>query len=369
MDHEASPRLPLALRLGTLLFGVVGAACALGLGGCGADVEPTDVDDPATVTPATVYARGIDYSWARPGGAAIAARGYRFAARYLSHDRTGKTLTAPEVADLHGHGVGISLVWEDSASGALGGAARGVSDAQEALRQANALGVPGDKPIFFAVDFDATPGQQGVIDAYLRGAASVVGAPRVGVYGGYWVVKRCYENGTAAWGWQTVAWSGGRVHPDAHLYQTGAQDFGGGADINEARRGDYGAWLPGPPPPPPPPGCGRLAPGEMLGTGEVRSSCDGRFALAMQGDGNLVLYQSGVGALWASNTVRPAGGAYTAVMQGDGNFVVYRNGGGALWSSRSYGHGGAFLAIQDDGNLVVYSAAGRPLWNSGTCCR
>ena len=45
---------------------------------------------------------GIDYSWARPGGAAIAAAGKKFAVRYLYPDgQGGKGLDASELQDLH----------------------------------------------------------------------------------------------------------------------------------------------------------------------------------------------------------------------------------------------------------------------------
>lgn len=56
---------------------------------------------------------------------------------------------------------------------------------------------------------------------------------------------------------------------------------------------------------------------------------------------------------------------WSAVMQGDGNFVVYANG-RVQWSTRTDGNPGAWLAMQTDGNLVIYSAAGRPLWNTRT---
>ena len=110
----------------------------------------------------------------------------------------------------------------------------------------------------------------------------------------------------------------------------------------------------------PPSNCGALLPGESLAVGASRSSCDGRFGLVMQGDGNLVLYQNGVGALWWTGT----NSGQAAVMQTDGNFVLY-SASQALWSSNSWGHPGATLAIQNDGNLVVYSG-GIPLWNSQT---
>src|SRR5262245_24686902 len=71
---------------------------------------------------------------------------------------------------------------------------------------------------------------------------------------------------------------------------------------------------------PAPTGCGRMNAGTALGENDSLASCDGRFTLIMQGDGNLVLYMNGVGALWASNTVGPY--KKFALMQGDGNLVV-----------------------------------------------
>jgi serine protease len=119
-------------------------------------------------------------------------------------------------------------------------------------------------------------------------------------------------------------------------------------------------------PPPPPPGCGILASGASLATGQSVTSCDGRFTLVIQGDGNLVLYQAGVGALWANHVY---GNGHTLHMQGDGNLVVYNNIGQARWHTYTYGRNGAYLAVQNDGNVVVYSTTSQALWWSGTCCR
>ncbi|MBK7864550.1 MAG: N-acetylmuramoyl-L-alanine amidase [Archangiaceae bacterium] len=121
---------------------------------------------------------------------------------------------------------------------------------------------------------------------------------------------------------------------------------------------------PPPPPPPPPPAqhpCGRLDAGASLARGEQVTSCSGRFVLAHQGDGNVVLYDRGV-ALWHTRTNGKATTRF--VMQGDGNLVLY-NGGTALWNSRTNGHGGAFLGVQDDGNVVIYQGA-TPLWATDT---
>jgi hypothetical protein len=50
-------------------------------------------------------------------------------------------------------------------------------------------------------------------------------------------------------------------------------------------------------------------------------------------------------------------------MQTDGNFVVYQ-GTKPLWSTSTGGHPGASLAVQDDGNLVVYGKDKKVLWAS-----
>jgi len=115
------------------------------------------------------------------------------------------------------------------------------------------------------------------------------------------------------------------------------------------------------------PTCGSLESGSSLTSGQALNSCDGRFVLTMQPDGNLVLWQHGVGALWSSRTSGTSG--RTAIMQPDGNFVVYDASHRPLWHSDTFGHQGARLALQPDGNLVVYSTSGAAVWNSNTCCR
>jgi hypothetical protein len=111
--------------------------------------------------------------------------------------------------------------------------------------------------------------------------------------------------------------------------------------------------------------CGVLNADEGLAVGQTLTSCDGRFTLTMQSDGNLVLYQ-GPSALWATNTAGSSG--YAAFLQGDGNFVLYDAGGKPIFASGTNGHSGSRLELQNDGNLVVYDPANRPLWGSGTCC-
>jgi hypothetical protein len=126
-----------------------------------------------------------------------------------------------------------------------------------------------------------------------------------------------------------------------------------------------------PPPPPPPPPCGELKAGAELHAGDSITSCDGRFELVLQADGNLVEYGPD-GAIWSTLTgplVSPAspkvgygGLGDKAVMQEDGNFVLYKDD-VAVWYSSTAGFGGARLLLQDDSNLVVYGRDGGALWS------
>ncbi len=115
-----------------------------------------------------------------------------------------------------------------------------------------------------------------------------------------------------------------------------------------------------------PAGCGFVGPGQALAPNQAVTSCDGRFTLAHQGDGNVVLYQGGA-ALWSSQT--PGRATDTLVMQEDGNLVLYAPGGVALWNSRTAGNPGATLAVQNDGNTVIYAPGNRAVFATGTAGR
>jgi hypothetical protein len=197
---------------------------------------------------------GLDYAGGRPGGAAIRSAGYEFVCRYLSDGGSslpGKLLTPAEYADLRAHGVAVVVNWETFADRMKAGFDAGVADARRADAQARAAGHPGDRPIMFSADWDASPADQARIDDYLHGAASVVTGARVGVYGSYYVCKRCLDNGTARWAWQTGAWSGGQREPRAHIYQRIGYVTVGGiqCDVNEALQDDFGQSRGGSTPP------------------------------------------------------------------------------------------------------------------------
>lgn len=200
---------------------------------------------------------GIDYAWSHPGPLAIKQAGMDFAARYLSRDPS-KDLTPQEAKALAGQGIDIVVVWETVATRANQGYDAGRRDAQAAQAKAVACGAPAKPVIYFAVDFD-TNGHPEQVLAYFRGVNSVMGGPgRVGVYGGIEVVnyltsaERSPDGRTliheklCAYGWQTIAWSGGRWSDRAQLRQTvvGTNFAGIDCDLNEARAADFGQWKP-----------------------------------------------------------------------------------------------------------------------------
>lgn len=183
--------------------------------------------------------------------AAHRAVGSTFALRYLSRS-SWKVLTASEVQTYHANGIGLAVVFEDAADNSLRGYDQGRLDAEFAVNQGRALGLPSGRPIFFAVDFD-TAGNPGRTDPYFDGVASVLGHQASGPYGGFEVVRHQFDRGFQ-WGWQTYAWSGVSLDARAQLYQySNSHVVGGvGVDFSHAFYDDYGQWAVGPAPNPDP---------------------------------------------------------------------------------------------------------------------
>ena len=190
----------------------------------------------------------VDYSWGRVGGnnashaQAVAAAGYVGAMRYLCYPGDGiKQLRAGEVAALHAQGLAVGVVWETTSNRAGQGFDAGRADAQEANRQADALGFPADRPIYYAVDFDASPD---VVRPYFDGARAAGGRP-VGVYGSFRVV----EGLDLDWVWQCAAWSYGKRSGKARLFQKVGYVLGQTCDANDVLADDWGGWHPDHPTP------------------------------------------------------------------------------------------------------------------------
>jgi hypothetical protein len=186
--------------------------------------------------------KGIDYAWSHPAISVLTNSGFKFACRYLSGD-SSKNISAGERSALNGAGIAVVVVWETTTSRMLGGYTAGQADARSANTQATSAGMPGI-PVYFAADWDCAEHEQGPINAYLDGAANIIGRNRTGIYGGYWPVKRALDAGKAKYAWQTYSWSGGNWDRRAQIrqVQNGVPVGGVMCDLDYSYATDYGQW-------------------------------------------------------------------------------------------------------------------------------
>ena len=110
-----------------------------------------------------------------------------------------------------------------------------------------------------------------------------------------------------------------------------------------------------------------LAAGGTLNAGGTIASPSGDTTLAMQTDGNLVLYgptsTSPNGVIWASGT---SGSNMSLRQQADGNLLIYNGSNQPVWASTTQDYAGAQLVVLDYGHASIYSAAGQLLWDNKT---
>lgn len=187
---------------------------------------------------------GLDYATPDVSVRAIRSIGATFVCRYLASTSTfhnPKDMTQGESVRLRKGGIARVVVWETTATRARDGHRAGVQDAEGARREAQILGMPSSRPIYFAVDEDVS-GRD--VAPYFEGVAAVLGKDRTGVYGGIHVVRFLFDNGLVSWGWQTYAWSQGQWDHRAQLqqYSNDHNLFGVGVDYDRAMTSDYGQW-------------------------------------------------------------------------------------------------------------------------------
>lgn len=188
---------------------------------------------------------GVDYSRSRPSPAGLYSAGKRFAGRYVGVGSAAKRLTPPEAQALCGAGLSIVALCEEYANSALLGFARGRMHASAALLEATACGMPTGRPIFFAVDFDASAAQLSTVANYFEGVATVLYRNQIGAYGGIRTLRYLFDRGLIGWGFQTYAWSAGAWESRAQLrqYRNGVTAAGGVVDLCRGMVADYGQWV------------------------------------------------------------------------------------------------------------------------------
>lgn len=175
-----------------------------------------------------------------PSVSALRASGVHFFVGYLSTVGNPKNIDKAGIRRLREANAKVVLVFETTAARAREGLSAGVADARSAIAQAAAIGAPKGVVIYFAVDYEAEPGE---IVEYFIGVKKIL-AGRTGVYARYSVVKYLLDHKIAWWAWQTLAWSNGLVETRAVLYQFSVNHIigGVGVDFDHARSNNYGQW-------------------------------------------------------------------------------------------------------------------------------
>lgn len=186
----------------------------------------------------------LDYSAGYPSAEVVKNAGYAGVIRYLRKEGSSRVqpITPAEAADMMAYGRDVALVYQHvSQSRVTEGHDAGVHDAQWALARARELHLGEPRALYFAVDFDATPS---TVEGYFRGTRDVIGGGCNGAYGSDKVLRYLFDQGLITWGWQTVAWSGGRREARAHLFQRSGQVAVDDVtcDVNDVLKADYGQF-------------------------------------------------------------------------------------------------------------------------------
>ena len=241
------------------------AAAASALAGLGTGSAALGSPTAAAATPML-----IDYAAHQIPAEHIKAAGYAGVVNYVSLSRPGtnfgaKPITRPYAESLVRAGLVIISNYQYGKPGGSApsdftrGYAGGVADARAAWQLHTAAGGARNAPIFFSIDEDINlETWKTVALPWFYGINSVLGVQRTGVYGGIDVCHWAAVSGVIGnsrtpgrvWAWQTRAWSGNRVHPNAVLYQRivatasnpGPLVGGFEVDVNDVLAQDCGQW-------------------------------------------------------------------------------------------------------------------------------
>lgn len=114
--------------------------------------------------------------------------------------------------------------------------------------------------------------------------------------------------------------------------------------------------------------------GQTMGSGDNLLTNNGYYSLAMQSDGNLVIYRlAGESATPLWSTGRAGTYSYVA-MQNDGNLALYNSNNAWSWTSKTGGRtvdSRYKLVLQENGELDIYDPSNKIIWyanrSAGTC--
>lgn len=241
------------------------AAAATALAGLGAAATAVGSPPAAAAAP-----RLIDFAAHQIPAHHIRAAGYAGVVNYVSLSRPGTNFGAKPITRRYAESLaraGLVIVSNyqygkpggSAPSDFTRGFAGGVADARTAWQLHTAAGGGRSAPIFFSIDEDISREMwSSVALQWFRGINKVLGVQRTGIYGGIDVCHWAAVDGVIGnsrtpgrvWAWQTRAWSGDRIHPNAVLYQRvvatqsnpGPLVGGYEVDVNDVLAQDCGQW-------------------------------------------------------------------------------------------------------------------------------
>jgi hypothetical protein len=175
-----------------------------------------------------------DHSWGRPGAQAIKDSGYLGVMRYTGDPANGKNLGRAEMDEYHRLGLLVGHIWETTANRVLSGFPGGAEDGPKANWWLDQLGVPDDVTIVgTCVDFAASPEQiRGPIRDYAIGFSRNSKRRQIPYGNDVALNILCSETDLFPCGWQTVAWSGGRLSRYACMLQQAGYVLNNTSDHN-----------------------------------------------------------------------------------------------------------------------------------------
>lgn len=162
-----------------------------------------------------------DHSWARPSPMDIINAGYTGVGRYLGYDTNGRDISKQELQSYLDVGLQVFFIVQGGKSTVLGGYDQGVKHADMANDRLHDLGVPTNvRIVSTVVDYDAPDSDiRNRIPSYTHGFQMRSNYDHI-PYGKDRVLDiLCGELQLFDCGWQTRAWSGGRVSKYACMMQ------------------------------------------------------------------------------------------------------------------------------------------------------
>lgn len=185
-----------------------------------------------------VVAQAVDFSFDRPGAAALIAAARPNVFRYVgAYDGDPRAISKTELASYLAAGISVTLNYEGTGKDASS-FENGVADATYTQRMLAGLGCPG-ATVYYSID------QQYAADpiAYFKGVESVQGHDSTGVYGSLDTLTTLYNAGLCSKYWLTYAWLNGRAIPTwvhALQYLNDQRINGCAVDLDYTLQPDWG---------------------------------------------------------------------------------------------------------------------------------